>query len=109
MSTIPVILVAHDGSRHEISGRVGRSLMDAAVAAGIEAVVAECGGTCTCATCHVRVDPAFADRMPPADADERAMLEMTAEPADASSRLSCQITLTPALAGLVVRLPARQY
>jgi 2Fe-2S ferredoxin len=109
MNTIPVTLVTHDGVRHEIAARVGKSLMDAAVAAGIEAIVAECGGTCTCATCHVFVDAAFADRLPPPDADEQAMLEMTAEPATAASRLSCQITLEPGLAGLVVRVPAKQY
>jgi 2Fe-2S ferredoxin len=109
MNTIPVILVTADGTRHEIAGRVGKSLMDAAVAAGVEAIVAECGGTCTCATCHVFVDEAFSARLPPPDGNERAMLEMTAEPAGATSRLSCQITLEPALAGLVVRVPARQY
>lgn len=109
MNTIPVTLVTADGTRHDIAGRVGKSLMDAAVAAGIEAIVAECGGTCTCATCHVFVDPAFAGLLPPPDADERAMLEMTAEPATSASRLSCQITLGPEVAGLVVHVPARQY
>lgn len=109
MNTIQVTLVAADGTRHAIEGRVGRSLMDAAVAAGVEAIVAECGGTCTCATCHVFVEPPWGDRLPPPDADERAMLAMTAVPAAAASRLSCQITLAAALDGLVAGLPDRQY
>jgi 2Fe-2S ferredoxin len=109
MSTIPVTLITHDGTRREIAGRVGKSLMDAATAASIEAIVAECGGTCTCATCHVYVEPPHGALLPPPDADERAMLEMTAEPATPHSRLACQITLGPELAGLVVRVPEKQY
>jgi 2Fe-2S ferredoxin len=110
MSTaIHVTLIDASGQSRAVTAPRGRSLMRAATDAGIEAIVAECGGTLTCATCHVFVDPAWVDRLPPPDADERAMLEMTAVPAEPTSRLSCQITLEPALDGLVVRLPATQY
>jgi 2Fe-2S ferredoxin len=106
---IHVTLIDAAGHARTLEGRPGQSLMRAATDAGIEGIVAECGGTLTCATCHVFVDKAWAARLPPPGADERAMLEMTATPAEATSRLSCQITLDVALDGLVVHLPARQY
>ncbi len=108
-ATVTVHLVAPGGRRQSIQGRAGRSLMKAAVDAGVDAIAADCGGCLTCATCHVVVDPEWAVRLPPPNADEEAMLEMTAAPREATSRLSCQIELRPALEGLVVRLPATQY
>ena len=109
MSTITVHLQAADGTLHTLPVKVGRSLMQAAVSAGVEAIAADCGGCLNCATCHVVVDAEWAACLPAAAADERAMLEMTAAPREATSRLSCQITLAPTLDGLRVRLPATQY
>lgn len=106
---IPVVFVEPDGRRHEVQGTRGRSLMQAAMDAGIDGVVAECGGCLTCATCHVIVAPDWFDRLPPPESDEAAMLELTASPPEPTSRLSCQIQLEPALAGLEVRLPPSQY
>jgi ferredoxin, 2Fe-2S len=106
---IHVTLIDAAGGRRALQARPGQSLMRAATDAGIDGIVADCGGTMTCATCHVFVDPAWIGRLPPPSADERAVLEMTATPAEPSSRLSCQITLDPALDGIVVRLPASQY
>lgn len=106
---IHVTLQASDGSARRIEARVGASLMKAAVAAGVDGIAADCGGTLSCATCHVFVDAAWLARLPAPSADERAMLEMTGTPAEATSRLSCQIALDEALDGLVVRLPASQY
>ena len=77
--------------------------------AGVAAIVADCGGLLTCATCHVYVDPAWADKLPPVTEDEAAMLEMTASPRQANSRLSCQIVMQSALDGLTVTLPETQY
>lgn len=102
-------LVQADGRTLDISGRSGQSLMRAATEAGVEAVAAECGGTLSCATCHVFVDEPWRSRLVPPSADEAAMLELTAAPREAGSRLSCQVQLSPALDGLVVRLPERQY
>ncbi|MDT7929206.1 MULTISPECIES: 2Fe-2S iron-sulfur cluster-binding protein [unclassified Tepidimonas] len=87
----------------------GRSLMKAAVEAGIDGIAADCGGNLTCATCHVIVPDAWRDRLPPLSADEDTMLDYTAVERQPGSRLSCQIRLGPALDGLVVELPARQY
>jgi len=108
-ATIQIHLIAPDGARRTISGRVGQSLMRAAVDAGEEGIAADCGGCLNCATCHVIVDPAWADRVGPPSDDEGYMLEMTAAPQQPHSRLSCQIKLTDGLAGLVVQLPERQY
>ncbi len=87
----------------------GRSLMKAAVDAGVDGIAADCGGVLTCATCHVYVDEAWQARLPPPSADEDTMLDYTAEERRPTSRLSCQIALTPALDGLTVTLPSRQY
>ena len=108
-TTITVHLVESNGTRHSIAAPVAQSLMRAAVAAGIDGIKADCGGTMTCATCHVIVDDAWAARLPAPSSDEDAMLEMTAAPRSPTSRLSCQLQLTPALDGLVATLPETQY
>ncbi len=107
--SIPVVLVHPDGREQAISGRPGQSLMKAAVGAGVDGIAADCGGTLTCATCHVFVGADWLPRLPAVQADEDAMLDMTADPRRPGSRLSCQIVLQPALAGLRVVLPATQY
>jgi 2Fe-2S ferredoxin len=106
---IEAFLVESDGVRHRITCHVGESLMRAATDAGIDAIKADCGGTMSCATCHVIVEPEWAARLPPASPDEDSMLEMTAAPRQATSRLSCQIVLEQSLDGLTVALPETQY
>lgn len=96
---VPISLQAKDG----------QSVMEAAVAAGIDAIAADCGGLLTCATCHVYVPPDWAAKLPPPGADELGMLAFTAAPRRENSRLSCQIVMSPALDGLTVELPERQY
>jgi ferredoxin len=71
-------------------------------------IVAECGGSAMCGTCHVYVDPAWLDKLPAPLPNELEMLECTAAERLPESRLSCQIKLTPGLDGLVVRIPDRQ-
>lgn len=83
--------------------------MEAAVAANVPGIEADCGGLMTCATCHVLVREPFAARLPPPERDELAMLEFTAVPRQPNSRLSCQIELTEALDGLTVDLPPSQH
>jgi len=109
MATVTLNLHTADGPAQHITGRTGKSLMQAVVAAGMDGIAADCGGCLTCATCHVFVDAAWAARLPAPSTDEVAMLDMTATPREANSRLSCQIELTAALDGLTVRLPATQY
>lgn len=107
--TIKVHLRSAAGEVRTLQARSGRSLMQAAVDAGIEGIAADCGGCLNCATCHVIVAAEWAARLPPPAPDEQAMLEMTAAPAQATSRLSCQIVLHPTLDGIAVSLPPTQY
>ncbi|HSW27797.1 MAG TPA: 2Fe-2S iron-sulfur cluster-binding protein [Burkholderiaceae bacterium] len=108
-ATIEVHLIAPDGARRTITGRVGQSLMRAAVDAGEEGIAADCGGCLNCATCHVIVDAAWFDRVGAPSDDEGYMLEMTASPQQPTSRLSCQVDLHEGLDGLVIQLPQTQY
>ena len=106
---ITIHFIADDGAQQTIAGKPGLSLMQAAEKAKIAGIAADCGGALTCATCHVKVPPEWAKRLPQASGEEHAMLEFTASPREPNSRLSCQITLTPELDGLVVHLPVSQY
>jgi len=103
-----VTLISADGQRTEIAGNDGQSVMQIAVAQGLSGIVGECGGSAMCATCHVYVDEAWADRLPPAQPVELEMLECTASERRATSRLSCQLKLNAQLDGLVLHLPERQ-
>ena len=103
-----VTYINHDGSQTTVEGDVGDSVMSTAVDAGIEGILAECGGGCACATCHCYVDPEWYERVGAPEGIEEDMLEMTESPREATSRLSCQIELTEALDGLIVRLPESQ-
>lgn len=86
----------------------GQTLMEGAVYNGISGILAECGGSCACATCHIYVDEAFMDKVGPLGDYEEDMLEEVASPKKENSRLSCQIRVTDELDGLVVYLPESQ-
>ena len=107
--TISIHLTPHNGATMCIDAQVGKSLMHAATKANVDGIAADCGGSMTCATCHVYVDVAFTALLPPPEPDELAMLAFAAVPAQANSRLSCQITLSEASDGLRVTLPSTQY
>lgn len=106
---ITVHLVAANGETSTLQAKPGDSLMQAAVAANVGGIEADCGGLMTCATCHVYVRAPFAAQLPPPDGDELGMLDFTAAERRPASRLSCQITLTDALDGLTVDLPPNQH
>ncbi len=91
------------------TAKPGQSLMQAATRAGVEAIAADCGGSLTCATCHVYVSPEWLARLPVPSADELSMLEMTASPRQANSRLSCQLIATNTMDGMAIALPLTQY
>ena len=93
----------------QFDAKIGQSIMQAATRAGVDGIAADCGGSLTCATCHVIVDPAWASKLPPPSADELSMLQMTASPREKHSRLSCQIVASAELDGLRITLPATQY
>ena len=64
-----VTYISHQGETHTVNVPVGTSVMEGAVKNGIDGIVAECGGACMCATCHVYVDPSFLDKLPPIGED----------------------------------------
>lgn len=96
-----LIVMTREGEERTIAGEAGLSVMEVIRDAGIDELLALCGGCCSCATCHVHVDPAFTDRLPKMSLDEDDLLDSSAS-RDATSRLSCQIELTDALDGLKV-------
>lgn len=102
-----ITFVDHRGAARMVEIPAGHSLMEGAVNNDVAGILADCGGACSCATCHVLVDPAWVDALPPREAMEEDMLEFAVEPGP-TSRLSCQITITDALDGLIVTLPASQ-
>ena len=85
--------------------RDGTSLMQAATLHFIAGIVGECGGSLSCATCHVVVDPAWADRAGVVGRFEADMLDVTEADRQPNSRLSCQIRMHAELDGIVVHLP----
>ena len=103
-----VTYIATDGKETTLDIDVGTSVMQAAVLNGVDGIVAECGGSCMCATCHVYVRDDQLALVPALGEDEEAMLEGTASPRRANSRLSCQLVMTPEMEGLVVYLPETQ-
>jgi 2Fe-2S ferredoxin len=105
---IQIIFAKANGDRIQVDGTAGDTLMQAAVDNSVDGIVAECGGSAMCATCHVYVDPDVLRKLPPLRPEEEAMLDSTASERRVNSRLSCQIRLTPELDGAVFELPDRQ-
>jgi len=100
-------IIEFNGKEHHLEADDGKSVMQAAVDAMVPGIMADCGGSCSCATCHCYVDEDWAVRLPPVESAERDMLECALDPRD-NSRLSCQLRMTPQSDGLVVRLPKSQ-
>jgi ferredoxin, 2Fe-2S len=104
-----VTFVDAKGRESHVETASGRSLMQAAVAANVAGIEAECGGMMTCGTCHVYVREPYFSALPAATGEEKDLLSFTGSEPRECSRLSCQIQLVPELDGLVVDLPASQY
>lgn len=96
------------GTKMVLDVAPGTSVMEAAREAGIDGIVAECGGAMACATCHVYVEAAWRAAVGGASEMEADLLEFAASEAGEGSRLSCQIEMSEALDGLVVTLPEHQ-
>ncbi|CAN5816084.1 2Fe-2S iron-sulfur cluster-binding protein [soil metagenome] len=104
-----ITFIQPDGREQGFEAPVGVSVMQAATGADVEGIVAECGGSAICGTCHVYVDAAWAAQLPPPLPTELETLDCVAAERKATSRLSCQIQLTAAMQGLVIRVPDSQY
>ena len=102
-----ITFIESDGAVHTVEAEIGSTVMETAQRNSVTSIVAECGGSCTCATCLVHVDDAWSAIVGPPSAEEEDMLDFAFE-VKPTSRLSCQIKVTEALDGLVVRTPAYQ-
>lgn len=102
-----ITFIEHSGAEHVVEANVGLSVMEVAVRNMVPGIDADCGGACACATCHVYVDEAWAEKTGKPESMEESMLDFAYEPKE-TSRLSCQIAMTEELDGLIVRLPEFQ-
>jgi 2Fe-2S ferredoxin len=103
MSTLRVTFVQPDGVERQIDDITpGRTLMEVGRERGVAGILADCGGSCSCATCHVFVDPEWIDKVGPPNTIEEGVLDMVESAKPRGSRLSCQIELVPELDGLRV-------
>jgi len=101
---MPIIVVTtRDGEVREIAAQSGVTLMEVIRDSGLDEILALCGGGCSCATCHVYVDPRYADKLPPISDDENVLLD-SSEHRTEYSRLSCQILVDDALGSFEVKI-----
>ena len=91
-----------EGVTHELEGLTGWRLMEVIRDHGLP-IKAECGGACSCATCHVYVDDDWLEKLHPPREEEIDQLDEAFEVGD-NSRLSCQIIMNEELDGLCVTL-----
>jgi len=98
-----LIVSTRSGNTYELEAEEGRSVMEIIRDAGIDELLAICGGCLSCATCHVLVEPEFVDQLPEMSSDEDELLDSSSHRQE-NSRLSCQVTFTSALAGLRVAI-----
>ena len=102
-----IVYITHDGDTYEVEAEVGTSVMENAVKNLVPGIEAECGGACSCATCHVYVDEAWIEKTGSPEPMEEDMLDFAVD-VGPTSRLSCQIKVTADMDGLTVRVPERQ-
>jgi ferredoxin, 2Fe-2S len=102
-----ITYIEFNGREHVVDVTSGLSVMEGAKKNDIPGIDADCGGGCSCGTCHVYVDPAWQARVGERNALEEATIEF-ASSVESNSRLACQIRITDDLDGLVVRLPESQ-
>ncbi|MDG1418212.1 MAG: 2Fe-2S iron-sulfur cluster-binding protein [Maricaulis sp.] len=102
-----ITYIEHSGKEHIVDVDNGLSVMEGAVRNLIPGIDADCGGACACATCHVYIDAAWAEKTGARETMEDSMLDF-ADGVQDNSRLSCQIKVSDDLDGLVVRMPSVQ-
>jgi 2Fe-2S ferredoxin len=98
-----ITVVNQSGEETTLDAPAGRTLMEVIRDNGFDELLALCGGCCSCATCHVHIDPAFADKLPKMSEDENDLLD-SSDHRNEFSRLSCQVPVTAELEGLKVTI-----
>lgn len=102
-----ITFIEHDGTSRTVDAEVGATVMETAIRNGVPGIEAECGGACSCATCHVHVDPEWTEKVGKPSPMEEDMLDFAFD-VRPNSRLSCQIKVTEELDGLSVHTPEQQ-
>ena len=102
-----ITFIDHGGEKRVVNAATGSTVMEVAIKSGVPGIVAECGGACACATCHVYVDEAWTATTGAPSHMEEDMLDFAFD-VKPTSRLSCQIKVTDAMNGLVINTPPRQ-
>jgi ferredoxin, 2Fe-2S len=102
-----ITFIDAEGTSRSVDAKVGSTVMENAINNNIPGIVAECGGACACATCHVYIDDAWREKVGEPSPMEEDMLDFGYD-VRPNSRLSCQIKVRNDLDGLVVRTPERQ-
>lgn len=102
-----ITFITHDGIEHAVDAENGISVMNAAIDNLVPGIDADCGGECSCATCHVVVEAPWMDKVGQPGDREESMLDLNPE-RETTSRLSCQIPVTDELDGLRVNVPEFQ-
>ncbi len=100
---ITIEVTERDGALRAVSGEPGMTLLEAIRNAGVDDLLALCGGCCSCATCHVYIDPSHPELFVPASEDENDLLDGSPH-RQSGSRLSCQVVLADGLDGLAVTI-----
>jgi 2Fe-2S ferredoxin len=102
-----ITYIDQDGTERAVEAELGATVMETAINNDVPGILATCGGSCSCATCHVYVDEEWFEKLPPLSLEELDMLD-AAHDLEPNSRLSCQILVTEEIDGLVVKTPPRQ-
>ncbi len=103
-----VKFIEFNGTEHVVDATNGDSIMAAATTNLVPGIDADCGGECSCATCHVLIDADWRAKLTPSSDAEESMLDLNPDRSE-ESRLSCQIVMSDDLDGIVVKLPEFQY
>ncbi|MBP7952470.1 MAG: 2Fe-2S iron-sulfur cluster binding domain-containing protein [Sphingorhabdus sp.] len=98
-----ITVITREGVSRDVQASNDLTLMEVIRDNGFDELMALCGGCCSCATCHVHIDPAFADKLPAMSEDENDLLDST-DHRNEMSRLSCQVQMSDALDGLTVTI-----
>ena len=105
---VNILFIDNDGAEHPVEVSPGNSVTQAAVSNGVPGIDADCGGSCSCATCHVYVNEEWLSKVGEVNPTEDAMLSLSTDRRE-NSRLSCQIQVTDELDGLIVTTPEFQF
>lgn len=105
---VQITFVADDGQRTTIDAPNGESVMKAALNAGIDGIVGECGGNCACATCRVYLSDEWLAKLAPPETSEKEMVDYVGDDAP-NVRLSCQIPVSDKIDGIELQMPESQY